>query len=48
MDGTPESMGEETVQSRTEAGVASVEPESVMVGGTEESMTSEAAEPGVG
>lgn len=43
MERTPESMGEETVQSIREGGVASAEPESVMEVGTE-SMAREAAE----
>ncbi len=43
MERTPESMGEETVQSIRNGGVASVEPESVMEVGTE-STAREAAE----
>lgn len=47
MERTPESMGEETVQSIREGGVASVEPEYVMEVGAD-SMAREAAESCVG
>lgn len=42
MERTPESMGEETVQSIRESGVASVEPKSMTEVGTEP-MAAEAA-----